>query len=150
MHGRALDRGNHESRGPGPGRLGKFNFVGCAESVGGGVEDGQGLRLKDLAKVTSRDRDPKPVSAVWWVAGYRVRHVFPADRVARIRPAHRVICQGEIGGGTGQRAGMVQTGGEGEYPGAGQSAIGRLETMNAANRGRHPDRAVGIGAQRQW
>ena len=34
-------------------------------------------------------------------------------------------------------------------PRAAQPAVGRLEAEHAAQRGRHPDRAVGVGAERE-
>ena len=45
---------------------------------------------------------------------------------------------------------MIEARDEGKAARARQPAISWLEAENAAERGRHPDRTVGVGAERQW
>ena len=72
-----------------------------------------------------------------------------AGRIVRVGPLHRVIGQREIADAARERAEMIEARDERKAARARQPAIGRLQAENPAERRRHPDRAVGVGAQRE-
>ena len=72
-----------------------------------------------------------------------------ARGVIGIGSLHRIIGQREIADAARERAEMIEAGDERKRPRARQPAIGRLQPEDAAERRRHPDRTVGVGAQRQ-
>ena len=81
-------------------------------------------------------------------ARHRLGRPRRARRIVRIGPLHRVIGQREIADVARERAEMIEAEDERKRPRARQPAIGRLQSKNSAKRRRHPDRAVGVRAQR--
>ena len=69
-------------------------------------------------------------------------------RVARVATLHRAQHQGRVGDRPGQRAALIERGGEGDHPVAGDRAVGRLQADDPAERRRLADRAAGVGADR--
>ena len=69
-------------------------------------------------------------------------------RVARVLADHRAEQQRGVGDVAGQRAGLVQRGGEGDHPVARDRAVGGLHPDDPAQRGGLADRAAGVGADR--
>ena len=67
----------------------------------------------------------------------------------RIDALQRVVRQREVLHGARERAEVVEAGDERIAAGARQPAVGRLQPERAAQRSRHADRAVGVGAERQ-
>ena len=69
--------------------------------------------------------------------------------IVGIPALHGVERQREILDRAGDRPEVVEGVDERERTGAAQPAVGRLQPEQAAQRGRHADRAVGVGTQRQ-
>ena len=69
--------------------------------------------------------------------------------VARVRRRpSRASSSARVGDVAGERAGLVERGGEGDHPVAADRAVGRLEPDDPAQRGGLADRAAGVGADR--
>ena len=86
---------------------------------------------------------PRPSSGAAGSAGR-----IGADRIVGIVALHGVVGEREVPGGARQRADMVEARHERKGARARQPAVGRLQAEDAAERGRHADRAVGVGAER--
>ena len=69
-------------------------------------------------------------------------------RVAGVAPLHRRQQQRRVGDVAGQRAALVERGGEGDHPVARDRAVGRLQADDPAERRGLADRAAGVGADR--
>ena len=72
-----------------------------------------------------------------------------ASRIAGIGAGDRAECQCGVADGSGERSDLVERRGEGDQAVAGNAAVGRLDADDAAEGGRLPDGATGIGAQSQ-
>ena len=66
--------------------------------------------------------------------------------VTRIVSGDRLHDQGAVGGAAGHRPDLVEARSEGDQATAADAAVGRLESGDAAEAGRLPDRAAGVGA----
>ena len=69
-------------------------------------------------------------------------------RVAGVAALHRGEQQRGVGDVAGQRPALVERGGEGDHPVAGDRPVGRLQADDPAERRRLADRAAGVGADR--
>ncbi len=69
-------------------------------------------------------------------------------RVARVAALDGLEQERRVGDVPGQRAALVERGGEGDHPVAGDRAVGGLHADDPAERGRLADRAAGVGADR--
>jgi len=72
-----------------------------------------------------------------------------AARVERVGALHRVVAEGEVGHRARERAEVVQARDERKAAAPRQAAEGRLQPEHAAQRARHADRSVRVGAERE-
>src|SRR5262249_60440154 len=72
------------------------------------------------------------------------------DRVFIIRALHRVIDKSEITNIAGKRAKMIEARDERECPRTRQPPVSGFKPEHAAERGRDPDRTVGIRTESNW
>ncbi len=70
--------------------------------------------------------------------------------VAPVDALHRIVASRQIADGARERPEMIEAGDKRKRARARQPAIGRFQTKYAAERRWHADRAVGVGAKRQW
>src|SRR5262249_52493527 len=103
-----------------------------------------------LAEIAARDRDAQSVDAVIDAWQHGLAWTFQPDRVVRIVSLHRVIGERKVPDVARERPEMVEARDEWERARPRQPTVGRLEPEDAAQRGGHADRAVGVGAERQW
>ena len=68
--------------------------------------------------------------------------------VALVAADHVAQHQRRVGHVAGERAGLVERGGERDHPVARDGAVGGLQADDPAQRGRLADRAAGVGAER--
>ena len=107
------------------------------------------FRLAQFREIASQFRNPKSVHAFCDFRRSQFDFALRADRVFVIRPLHRVIGKREVRRRTRERSQMIEARDEGKRPRTRKPAIGRLQAEQSAERGRHPDRAVGVGAERK-
>ena len=107
------------------------------------------LGLAAAGEIVAGDGDAQAADALVQERHRRIGRPVGADRIVGIPALHGVERQREILDRAGDRPEMVEGVDEGERAGAAQPAVGRLQAEQAAQRGRHADRAVGVGAQRQ-
>ena len=108
------------------------------------------MRLRGRAgtKIAAGDGDAQAFAAAREQRRGRLHRTLRADRIVVIVTLHRVIGEREIARAARQRSDVIEACNEGKRVGAGKPAVGRLQAENPAERGRHADRAVGIGAER--
>ena len=104
-----------------------------------------------LLEIAAGDRDAQAVDAARR-ASARVGSTgaVGADRIVGIAALHGVVGEREVArpsARAGPRWSRLAT--NGKRAGARQPAVGRLQAEQAAERGRHADRAVGVGAERE-
>ena len=91
----------------------------------------------------------KPADVLRQQRAHRLDRARAARGIVGVGTLHRVIGQREIADTARERAEMIETRHERKRTRARQPAVGRLQPKNAAERRRHPDRAVGVGSERQ-
>ena len=101
-----------------------------------------------LLEIAAGNRDPQPADVLRQLRVDRLDRPRRARGIVGVRPLHRVIGQREIADIARERAEMIEARDERKRARPRQPAIGRLQAKNAAERRRHPDRAVGVRAQR--
>jgi hypothetical protein len=84
-----------------------------------------------------RDRSPRRLAAA------------STQPVGAVEALHRVVGEREVARAARERAEVVEAGDERIAAVARQPAVGRLQAEDAAQRRRHADRAVGVGAERE-
>ena len=129
--------------------LGNFDRAGRTERAGDARDGFDRLGKHVLLEIAAGDRDPQRPDVLRQQRHHRFGGARGARRILRIGSLHRVIGQREIARVARERAEMVEACDKGKRAGARQPAIGRLQTKDAAERRRHPDRAVGVRPQRQ-
>ena len=72
-----------------------------------------------------------------------------ADRVFGVRALHRIVGEREVARSARERPEMIEARDERKRARARQPPVGRLQPEQPAERGRHADRAVGVGAERE-
>ena len=149
MQRRALARRDHVGRGAGPRGLGNLDLGVGAQRRRDAVHRGAGLRESPLAEISARDRDAQALGAARELRQRRLDRPIGAHRVFGIRPLHRVVGEREVARRARQRPEMIEARDERERARARQPAVGRLQPEQAAERRRHADRAVGVGAERE-
>ena len=145
----AFGSGDDIGSGARPCGFGQFDLPHAPSAAGDAVQRGQRLRRRRPRGNSRRRRrcaDPDDASRA--VTDQLVRH-RDRCRPDRADPAlHGVVGQRQIGGAARQRTKMVEARDERKAAGARQSAEGRLQAEHAAERRRHTDRTVGVGAER--
>ena len=144
----AFARGDDVGRGARTLRFRKLDFVGHPERGGDAGERGLRLRGRAGTKIAAGDGDAQAFAAAREQRRGRLHRTLRADRIVVIVTLHRVIGEREIARAARQRSDVIEACNEGKRVGAGKPAVGRLQAENPAERGRHADRAVGIGAER--
>ena len=101
-------------------------------------------------EVAAGDRDAHSVKA----AVQNRRHSFGialgANGIVCVVALHGVIDDREIARAARQRTDVIEACGKWERACPAQASVGRLQSEQTAQRGRHANRAVGIGAERKW
>ena len=129
--------------------FGDFDDARGAERPGDAGDGLDGFGENVVLKISAGDRDPQTADVLRQQRRHRLGGPGRARRVVRIRSLHRVIGQREIADVARERAEMIEAEDERKRPCARQPAVGRLQSEDSAERRRHPDRAVGVGPQRQ-
>ncbi len=109
----------------------------------------QRFRKRALAEIAAGDSDAQAIDAARQMRQRRFGRAVRAAGVGRIVALHRVVAEREIAGAARERTEMIEADHERKAARARQPAIGRLQPEDAAERRRHPDRTVGVGAERQ-
>ena len=100
-------------------------------------------------EISPGDGDAKSVCAAIEVVTHSFGWALGRDWIARVVTLHGVVSEREIAGCTGQWTDMVEAGHKWKSARAGEPAVGRFQSEHAAQRSRHPDRAVGVGRKRK-
>ena len=100
-------------------------------------------------EITAGDRNPQPLGAALQERRDRLDRAIDANRIVRVVALHGVIGERQIVRAARHRSDMIETGAERKSAGAAKPSVGRLEAEQAAQRRRHPDRTVGVGAERE-
>ena len=145
----ALGRGDDVSGGPRPRHLGHLDFARYAERRRDLRHRRARLRRHSVAEISAGDGDPQAVGAARESDSVGSTGRCAHNGIVGIGPLHGVVARREVGDGARERPEMIEARHEGKARGARQPAIGRLQPEDAAQRGRHPDRAVGVGAERE-
>ena len=123
--------------------------LGRSERRGDALDRGECFRRALAGVIAGRDRDAQPFDPSREERQRRLGRLRRAGRVRRIGPLHRVIGEREVFGRSRERTADIEARREQPHAGAAQAADGRPEAEDAAERRRHPDRAVGVGAERE-
>ena len=144
----ALACGDDERRRAGAFGMRNVDIAVGAERRGDAVDGRDGLRGLAL-EIAAGDRDAQAGDAFVQVRHGRFGRAIGADGVVGVETLHSVVSQRQIAHGARKRPDMIEARHERECPRAAEPPIGRLEPENAAQRRRHPDRTVGVRAERQ-
>ncbi len=149
VEGGALGRGDEIGGGAGPERAGQVDDRAGAERTGDGVERVERLGFGLVGEIAPQAADPQARDALVEPGRTGSRRATGAGGIVGIGPLHRIVAEREVCHAPGERAEVVEARDEGEGAGAAEPAVGRLQAEQPAERGRHPDRPVGVGAERQ-
>ncbi len=145
----ALDRRNDIGGSPRRGGLRNDDGPGRAQRLGHGGDRFKRLGFGALGEIIAGDGDAQAADALVQLGQGGLGIAVGADRIVGIPALHGIERQRQILDRARQRTQMVEGIDEGKGAGAAQPAVGRLQPEQAAQRGRHADRAVGVRAQRQ-
>ncbi len=149
MERRALGRGDHIGGGARTRGLGNFDFASGCERGRDALERRQRLGQRAFAEIAAGDRDLQAIGAVIDARQRGSAGRVDADRIVRIVTLHGVVSEREVADRARERPEVIEACDEGKRACPRQTAIGRLQPENAAERGGHADRAVGVGAERE-
>jgi len=121
----------------------------AAQSLGDGRHRLERVGLAAPGEVVAGDGDAQAADAVTQRRQSRLGVAVGAGGIVRVPALHGVERQGEILNRARHRTQVIEGIDERERPGAAEAPVGRLQPEQAAQRARHADRAVGVGAQRQ-
>ena len=99
-------------------------------------------------EIAASDGDAQPVGALVQKRRDWFGSAIGANGIIGVVALHGVVGECDIAAAARQRADMIEAGRERESAGATEPSIGRLKAEQAAERRGHPDRAVGVGAER--
>jgi hypothetical protein len=148
MQRAAFAGGDDEGGSAGALRLRNLDLLGDTEGLGDARHRGLGLRQHAGAEVAAGDSDVQPFSAAREQRRDRLRRAVDADGIIGVVALHGVVGEREIARAARQRSQVIEARHEREGVRAREPSVGRLEAEDAAQRGRHADRAVGVGAER--
>ena len=106
------------------------------------------LGARVIVEISAERRDAQPVEACLELRFSGLRGPRGAGRIARIRSLHRVVRESEIACRPRKRPEMIEAGDERVRSDSRQPAERRLQSEDAAQRSRHADRPVRVGAER--
>ena len=148
MQRRGFGRGDQIGGAARPCRLRDLHLARRAQRRGERVDGGEGLPLAALAEIAAGDRDGEPVNALVDLRRRVEEGALHLLRVGGVVGLQRIEGERQVEGRARDRSEMIEAGAEGEAAGPRQAAEGRLQAVEAAEGGGHPDRAVGVGAER--
>ncbi len=111
------------------------------------LDRGQRLVAGTAGEPAAQDADPQAGRRRVERGHRRLGRPGHLRRIGRIGALHQVVGEGQVAEAAGEGADMVEAVHERDHAGAGQPAEGRLQPEHAAQRGRRPHRAVGVGTQ---
>ena len=144
----ALGGGDHIGSGARACGFGELDLARRAERLGDAFDGVQRLGRCTALEIATGDRDAQTRGAALQCGQRRLDRPLAADRVVGIVALHGVVGERQVAGRARQRPQVIEARHEREGARARQPAVGRLEAEQAAERGRHADRAVGVGAER--
>ena len=145
---RALAGRDDEGGGAGARGLRDLDLAGDAERLGDLGHRGQRLGRGAAPEIAAGDGDAQAADAGLERRQRRLGGPLGADGVLGVVALHGVVGERQVARGARQRPHMIEARHEREGAGAREPAVGRLQPEEAAERGRHADRAVGVGAER--
>ena len=120
-----------------------------AERGGDALHRDAGFRKRPFAEIAARDRDAQALGAARERGRRGLDRTVGADRILGIRPLHGVVGEREVARRARERSEMIEARDERIGARAREPPIGRLQAEQPAERGRHADRAIGVGAERE-
>ena len=148
MQGGALAGRDDEGGGAGAGGLGDLDLAGDTERLGDAGHCGERLGRGAALEIAAGHGDAQAADAGLQRRQRRLGRALGAHGVLGIVALHGVVGERQVPRGARQRPHVIEARHEREGAGAGEAAVGRLQAEDAAERGRHADRAVGVGAER--
>ena len=149
MEGRPFRRRDDVGGGAGARRFRDLDAALGAERLRDLAHRREGVAVAVAKEMTACDGDPQALDAAVERRQRRLGRTPRRDRIVGIGALHRVIGEREVGDAARQRPEMVEARDEGKAAGPRQPPEGRFQAEHAAERGRDPDRAVGVGAERE-
>ena len=142
-----LDGRDDHRGGAGPMRFGKRDPSRHVERRGDACHGIERFGAGQRREMTTRDRDPHPRHTSLKLSHARLGLPLGADLIGGVGSLDRVEDQGEIGHRACEGADVIEGRRQRKYAGARDAPECRLEAKDPAERGRHPDRAVGVRAE---
>ena len=144
----ALDHGDEIGGGARPCGFGEFDRALDLQRGGDAVDRLEGAGLARAGEIAAEPGDAQVRDPLVEARRRRLGRDVGLRRIGLVAPEHRVVGERKVGDGAGERAEMVEARDERERARPRQPPVGRLEAEGAAERTRHADRPVGVGAQR--
>ncbi len=149
MQARALDGGDQIGGRARQRGLRNLDLVIGMQRGGDPVERDMRFGKQALLEIAARDRDAQTVGAALERLAGRLDPALDAHRIVGIAALHDIVGEREIAHAAGERAEMIEACHERKRAVARQPSIRGLQPEDAAQRRRHPDRPVGVGAERE-